>query len=71
MASSKLTHSEAQAAVAGGLLVILVAAWLLLGPLAIIWSANVLGASVPYTWRTFLAVTLLGFFVRGSRLRRS
>lgn len=50
------------------LIVFLVVALLIAGPLIVIWSANTLFPSlaIPYTWQTWLATILLGAFFRAN-----
>lgn len=50
------------------LLVALIIALIILGPLLTIWAANVLfpALAIPYTWETWAAVILLGAFLRAN-----
>jgi len=54
----------------GILLVIALAlAVFILGPLAVIWSANTLfNFTIPYTFDTWVATLLIGAFLRGESL---
>ena len=48
--------------------VVLIIALVVLGPLATIWALNVLFPilAIPYSWQTWLAVLVIGAFLKGS-----
>lgn len=49
------------------LLIMFIIAIVVLGPIAVIWSLNLLfGLSIAYTFYTWLAVVVLGSFLRGN-----
>jgi hypothetical protein len=52
------------------LFVLLLVAIIVLGPLATIWSLNTIFPvlAIPYTFETWIAVLLVGAFVRGERI---
>jgi len=47
---------------------VLIIALVALGPLATIWALNVLFPilAIPYSWQTWLAVLVIGAFLKGS-----
>ena len=49
-------------------LAVLIIALVALGPLATIWALNVLFpiVAIPYSWQTWLAVLIIGAFLKGS-----
>lgn len=52
------------------LFVLLLVAIIVLGPLATIWSLNTIFPvlAIPYTFETWIAVLLVGAFLRGERI---
>jgi hypothetical protein len=49
------------------LIIIFVIVLLLVGPLAVIWSVNVLARTdIPYTFDTWIAIVVLGAFLRAN-----
>ena len=52
------------------LLIMLVIAIFILGPLAVIWALNVLfGLTIAYTFYTWLAILVLGAFFSGNSVK--
>lgn len=64
----KLNLETASVAVGATVLILIIAAVLVFGPIAVLWSINALfpAAAIPYTFVNWLAVVVLYLFTKSS-----